>query len=117
MRFLKAGLAVAGIAWLAMIGGLLLWNFAPSTNFLGLPTSASANAGGHKAGSIGKGRYLMLVEVTCLYKESGVEVSQNVANGTEFAPVSFLNRELERQGTKWRVPSTKALDAKIYEIS
>ena len=117
MKYLKLGLAVGGIAWLAMIGGVLFWNFAPSNNIFGLPTSASANVGGHLRGSVGKGRYLMLVEATRLYKESGAEVSQSVADGTEFAPVPFLNGELERQGAKWRVRSTDGLDAQIYEIS
>lgn len=114
---LKGGLAAAGVVWLAMFGGVIFWNFAPSTNILGLPTSASSNVGGHSPGSIGNGRFLMLVEATRQYKKSGVKVSQNVANGTEFAPVPFLNRELERQGAKWRVRSTHGLDAEIYEIS
>lgn len=110
-------MAVAAIAWFAMIGGVVFWNFAPGDNILGLPTSVSANVEGHSPGSIGKGRYLMLVEATRVYKESGVKVPRNVANGTEFAPVRFLNRELKRQGAKWRVRSTNGLAAEMYEIS
>lgn len=117
MRFLKAGLAIAGIAWLAMIGAALFWNFAPGNNVFGLPTSASANVEGHAPGSIGKARNLMLVEATRRYKASGVKVSHNVADGTAFAPVPFLNRELARQGAKWRVRSTDGLAAEMYEIS
>jgi hypothetical protein len=59
----------------------------------------------------------MLVEATRLYRESGAQISQKVADGTAFAPVPFLNRELARQGAKWRVRSTDGLDAKMYEIS
>jgi hypothetical protein len=117
MRYLKIGLAGAGIAWLPTIAGALFWNFAPSTNMFGLRTSALANAGGHSPGSIGKGRYLMLVEATRLYKESGAKVSQNVADGIEFARVPFLNPELERQGAKRRVRSTDGLSVKMHEIS
>lgn len=117
MRYLKVGLAIAAIAWFAMIGAVLFWNFAPSDNILGLATSASANVEGHSPGSIGKGRYLMLIEATRVYRESGAKVSPNVANGTEFAPVPFLNRELKRQGAKWRVRSTDGRAAEIYEIS
>jgi len=68
-------------------------------------------------GSIGKGRHLMLVEATRLYAKTGANISPNIANGTEFAPVPFLNRELERHGAKWRVRSTDGLSAEIYEIS
>lgn len=117
MRYLKAGVAVVVIAWFAMIGGLLFWNLAPSDNIFGLPTSTSADTEGHSPGSIGKGRYLMLVEATRVYKESRERVSRKVADGTEFAPVPFLNRELERQGAKWRVRSTDELAAEMYEIS
>lgn len=117
MRYFTAGLAVAGAAWLLLIGSLLFWNFAPSANFLGLPTAAAANEGPHSAGSLGKRRHLMLVEATRVYSESGAEVLPGVANGTHFAPVSFLNQELERQDAKWRVRSTSGLDAEIYEIS
>ena len=59
----------------------------------------------------------MLVEATRVYKESGVKVSRKVADGTAFAPVPFLNRELARQGAKWRVRSTDGLAAEMYEIS
>ena len=62
-------------------------------------------------------RCLRLVEATRLDKDSGVQVSPNVANGIEFAPVPFLNRELKRQGAKWRVRSTDGLAAEMYEIS
>ena len=109
-------MAVAGTAWFAMIGGVAFWNLAPGDNILGLPTSASANVEGHSPGSIGKGRYLMLVEATRVYKESGVKVSSNVADGTEFAPMPFLNRELKRQGAKWRVRSMDGRAAEMYEI-
>lgn len=117
MRYFKAGLTVAGTAWFLLIGGVLFWNFAPSANFLGLPTAATANEGLHSAGSLGKHRHLMLVETTRVYSESGAEVLPGIANGTQFAPVPFLNRELERQDAKWRVRSTSGLDAEIYEIS
>ncbi len=56
----------------------------------------------------------MLVEATRLCKESGVTVSPDVAAGIEFAPVPFLNRELERQGAKWQVRSTDGLAAEIH---
>jgi len=110
-------MVIAGVAWLMLIGGVLFWNFAPSPNFLGLPTNASADEGGHAAGSLGKRRHLILVEATRVYEQSGAGVSPGAANGTAFAPVPFLNRELERQGVKWRVRSTNGLDAEIYEIS
>jgi len=116
MNYLKVGLAVAAFAWLAMFAGVLFWNFAPSTNLLGVSTRASADIGGHMQGSIGEGRYLMLVEATRLYAKGGARVSPNIANEKAFAPVPFLNRELERQGAKWRVRSTDGLSAEIYEI-
>lgn len=106
-----------GIAWLTVVAGVIVWNFAPGDNVFGLPTMAAANAGRHSPGSLGKARYLMLVEATRRYKKSGVVFSSAVADGMELAPVPFLNRELERQGVKWRVRSTDGLDAKIYEIS
>ncbi|RYE46745.1 MAG: hypothetical protein EOP21_06120 [Hyphomicrobiales bacterium] len=117
MRYFKAGLVVAGAAWFLLIGSILFWNFAPSDNFLGLPTVASGNGTAHATGSLGKRRHLMLVEATRVYGQSGVKVSPGIADGTDFAPVPFLNRELKRQDAKWRVRSTSGLDAEIYEIS
>ena len=58
-------------------------------------------------------RCLRLVEATRLDKDSGVQVSPNVANGTEFAPMPFLNREPEHQGAKRRVRSIEGLAVKI----
>lgn len=117
MRYFKAALAVAGVAWFMLIASLVFWNFAPSTNFLGVPTAASAKEGPHSVGSLGHRRHQMLVEATRVYGESGAKVSASIANGTDFAPVPFLNQELERLDAKWRVRSTNGLDAKIYEIS
>jgi hypothetical protein len=117
MRYIKAGLAFAGAGWLLLIGGVLFWNFAPAANFLNLPTVAAANEGAHSAGSLGKRRHLMLVEATRVYVDSGAALLPGVADGTDFAPVPFLNRELERQDAKWRVRSTIGLSAEIYEIS
>lgn len=117
MRYFKTGLAVAGAAWLLLIGSVLFWNFAPSGNFLGLTTAASGDGSTHATGSLGKRRHLMLVEATRVYGQSGVKVSRGIADGTDFAPVLFLNRELERQDAKWRVRSTSGLNAEIYEIS
>ena len=117
MPYFKTIMSVTGVVWLILVGGAFFWNFAPSPNFLGLPTSASANVGTHDAGSLGRRRHLMLVEATRVYGKSGAVVLPGVTNGTDFAPVPFLNRELQRQGAKWRVRSTDGLDAQIYEIS
>ncbi len=117
MRYFKAGLAVVGVVWMMTMAAALFWYLAPSPNLLGLRTSASADAGVHSAGSLGKRRHLMLVEATRRYSQSGGVTVPGAAEGTAFAPVPFLNRELQRQGAKWRVRSTDGLDAEIYEIS
>ncbi len=117
MPYFKTIMGVTGVVWVTLVGGAFFWNFAPSPNFLGLPTSASANVGDHDAGSLGRRRHLMLVEATRIYGKSGADILPGVANGTDFAPVPFLNRELKRQGAKWRVRSTSGLEAETYEIS
>lgn len=117
MRYLKAGVVIAGMALLLTMGGALLWNFAPRPNFLDLPTSAPASVAVHVPGSLGRERHMILLEATRQFKERGVNVSQEIADGTELAPVTFLNGKLERQGAKWRVRSTNGQAADIYEIS
>ncbi len=100
-----------------LVIGALFWNFAPSPNFLGLPTKASADVEGHSPGSLGNGRQTILLEATRRYKQLGVNVSPGVADGSQLAPVPYLNRQLERRGAKWRVRSTDGSAAEIYEIS
>ncbi len=117
MPYFKTIMGVTGVVWFTLVGGAFFWNFAPSPNFLGLPTSASENMGSHDAGSLGRRRHLMLVEATRVYGQSGADILPGVTNGADFAPVPFLNRELKRQGAKWRVRSTNGLDAEIFEIS
>jgi hypothetical protein len=117
LRHLGAGAAAAGVVWMLTMSGALFWYLAPSPNFLGVPTSASVNIQGNSPGSLGDGRRLMLLEATRQFKQSDVAVSQGVTDGTELAPVPFLNLHLEARGAKWRVRSTKGLDAEIFEIS
>lgn len=117
LRYLRAGATAAGVVWMLTMSGALFWHLAPSPNFLGVPTSAAANAQGHSPGSLGDGRHLMLLEATRRFEQSDAAVPQGVTDGTELAPVPFLNLHLEGRGAKWRVRSTKGLDAEIYEIS
>jgi hypothetical protein len=117
MRFFRAGMATAGVVWVLVVIAALFWTFAPSPNFLGLPTGAAADVAGHSPGTLGKGRYTALMEATRRYKERGIDVSRGVADGSQLAPVPYLNRQLQRQGLKWRVRSTEGLAAEIYEIS
>ena len=117
MGYFKVGFAAAGVAWFILVSGALFWNFAPSPNFLGLPTSASGIVAGHSAGSLGTGRQFILAEATRRYNRLGVNVTAGMANGSQLAPVSYLNRQLEQQGAKWRVRSTEGNAAVIYEIS
>lgn len=117
MHHLRAGAVTAGVVWMLSMSGALFWHLAPSANFLGLPTRASATAMGHSPGSLGSGRHLMLLEATRLFKESDAYVTPDVMSGAELAPVKFLNSHLKDQEAKWRVRSTKGLDADIYEIS
>ena len=117
MRYAKIGLAVVGVVWVAVVAAALFWNLAPSDNFFGMTTNASATVGGHSPGSLGKSRHRALVEATQRYTRAATDVSPGIAAGTEFAPVPFLNKELERQGANWRVRSAKGVQAVIYEIS
>ena len=117
MKFVKIGLAFAGIAWMATIAAVLFWQFAPSGNMFGVETRATANTSGHQAGSIGKRRYLLLVEATRHYSKENSDAAPEIIAGSAFAPVDFLNSELKRRGEKWRVRSTDGLEAEIYEVS
>jgi hypothetical protein len=38
-------------------------------------------------------------------------------NGVEFAPATFLNAELERQGATWRVGNIKGNDIEFFDVS
>lgn len=118
MRYLNIGMAIVAVVWAVLVGGAFFWNFAPSSNFLGLPTSASADVEGHLPGSLGKGRYLMLLEATRLHRQRGENLSQSATDeGALLAPVPVLNRHLEGEDAKWRVRSSDGRIVKIYEIS
>lgn len=117
MTVLRIGFVLAGVAWISLLGAVLFWHFGPSAEVFGVSTRAASLPGGHSVGSLGKERYLILVEATRLYKEGRGTVSSEIEDGTAFAPTDFLNSELQTLGAKWRVRSTNGLEARIYEIS
>ena len=68
-------------------------------------------------GSEGERRDEMLAELTKRYVTQGRDVSKAMREGVEFAPINFLNAELQRAGTKWRVSSFKGVKAETFSIS
>lgn len=110
-------LAAIGTFWLTMVAAVMFWQFWPHKTLLGFNTRASTFVDGHRRGSIGDERQRMLHDATRLYREQSPDAAASIAEGEGFAPVPFLNRELKRQGAKWRVRSINGLDAEIYEVS
>lgn len=105
MSFWKTGLALAGLA------------FAPLA--IVAATHGGASILGHDAepNSEGARRDRVLVGLTQVYVAEGELVTRGMRDGTELAPVAFLNAELKRDGELWRVTKVDGLIAETHDIS
>ena len=61
-------------------------------------------------------RAATLKQLTKLYIQSHDGISPRMLAGMELPPVDFLNEELDRQRSNWRVRSTDGNRAEIYEV-
>lgn len=112
MTTFRLGLAFLGIALVTLIA------FAAIKL---VPTMSGATDGARSMNAprtVGRARNLHLFELSQLY------ISQNKAAssialkaGDALAPANFLNEELQRNGTKWRVRSIDGLEAETYDVS
>lgn len=100
-----ASLALAPLAVLAIVQGSDL-----VAGLTGQPTSRSR-------GSEGDRRNEMLAKLTTRYVTQGRDATLAMRDGEEFAPIEFLNTELERAGAKWRVGSVEGVAAETYAVS
>lgn len=117
MKLLKTGLILIGLVWMGAVGTALFWQFGPSTTIMGFSTRATSQLAGHRKGSLGRERQLMLIEATRQYTQRKSGNSPVAAEDQALAPAPYLNRHLERAGAKWRVRSVEGMDALVYEIS
>lgn len=104
------GLLIAGLAFspLAAIGIVQSGNVIRSL-------SDKPYIGSH--GNEGQRREDMLVKLTTAYIAQGKLVTTPMRNGTELAPIVFLNAQLELAGAKWRVASVDGITAETFAIS
>lgn len=104
------GLLIAGLAFspLAIIGAVQSGNVIRSL-------SDKPYIGSH--GNEGQRREEMLVKLTTTYVAQGKLVTTPMRNGTQLAPIVFLNAQLELAGAKWRVASIEGITAETFAIS
>lgn len=104
------GLAIAGLAF----SPLIVIGIAQSGNVV-RSLSPHSDVGEH--GTEGRRRDDLLIQLTGDYVSRGQLVTAPMRNGTELAPVAFLNAELALAGAKWRVASVKGITAETFAIS
>jgi hypothetical protein len=82
-------------------------------------TPAEKTARGHVYGkaSVGDHRLDLLVKFTRLYIKQHADAPAAMREGAELAPPSFLNRQLESKGVKWRVRTVHGLVPDMYEVT
>jgi hypothetical protein len=110
MNTLIKGLALASVAALPLAIISIVQGDDLIAGFSGQPNSRSR-------GSEGERRDEMLVQLTKRYVTQGSDVTMAMREGREFAPIYFLNAELERAGAKWRVSSSEGVTAETFSIS
>lgn len=64
----------------------------------------------------GDGRLDALRQITRLYVKQDHDVTAGMKQGTDLAPVPFLNEELEHRGLKWRVRQAHGLITETYDV-
>lgn len=104
------GLAIAGLVFSPLIGV----GIGQSGNVV-RSLSGQANAGEH--GTEGQRRDDLLIELTTSYVSRGRLVTASMRDGTELAPIAFLNAELALAGAKWRVATVRGVTAETFAIS
>jgi hypothetical protein len=74
---------------------------------------------GHIAGgkSEGDGRFELLVKLTKVYVAHHTDAPAAMRQGAELAPETFLNKQLEAEGLKWRVRDIHGLVSETYEVT
>ncbi len=82
-----------------------------------LISQMSGQPGSRSRGTEGDRRNALLAKLTTQYVAQGKDVTTPIRNGAEFAPIAYLNAELERAGTKWRVATVDGVNAETYTIS
>jgi hypothetical protein len=110
MTYLRSALAVVAIA-IVMVVGLLVWKVVPelTRDHDQMATARPGTVGGHRAA--------LLREITAEYAAGNDHAAPKVASGDQLAPATFLNKELERRGAKWRVRDVNGAKAEIYLVS
>ncbi|NYH95298.1 hypothetical protein [Novosphingobium marinum] len=117
MKYLVIGLGALGLVYFAVIGAVLFWQFGPKTSVMGFDTRAVSRTAGYSAGALGGVRHNALLDATETYVETHDDVAPKILAGEAFAPVPFLNKQLEKDGEAFRVRSTDGMTALFYEVS
>jgi len=109
------GAAIIALALLPLVAMVLVWQFGSDDPLIAFGGEAPVVA--YDAGSVGGTRDTKLKLLTERYMSLDEEISAGMKAGTELAPIEFLNQELEREGSKWRVRKVDGLVADTYDIS
>ena len=115
MPSIRMGAAIIALALLPLVAMVTVWQFGSDDPLISV--GGKAPVVGYDAGSVGSTRDAKLKLLTEQYLSLNEEISAGMKAGTELAPVEFLNRELQREGSKWRVRKVDGLVADTYDIS
>jgi len=112
MTFFRLGVAFLGIALLILIGFAAL-KLSPA-----ISGTTEATRSTNAPRTVGRARNLHLIELSQRYvAPDKATPSIALKTGDAMAPVQFLNDELQKNGTKWRVRSVDGLEAETYDVS
>ncbi|MCB2074483.1 MAG: hypothetical protein H6917_05525 [Novosphingobium sp.] len=115
MPSVRTGGAIVALALLPLVAIVAMWQFGPGEPLISFGSEAPRAA--HGASSVGASRNAKLKLLTEQYVALDDGISAGMRSGAEFAPMEFLNRELQREGSKWRVRKVEGLVADTYDIS
>ena len=115
----RFSLPVMALAWLSIfaIGGYGLFTFGGPHHMIVGAGKASGSLASVEAGSTGGEREAALLAATRRYLKTHPDAPQAMRQGSELAPMEFLNADLAAHHEKFRVRKVSGNRAELYEIS